>query len=204
MMNYRLCALFFRYIPLLLAWAITFGLQLLSLQLPLAYERHAILDGDWWRLVAGGWLHHNMAHLLMNLAALSLIWVLISRYRTQWCCLLLLGSQVLLADVALLVLSPGTEYYWGLSAALHGLFALTAMDLIWHRDTQGWWWLLGLLGKLVWDTFHADSWTSELIATRVHYQSHWFGAMSGVAVGLLLMGWQHIAKRGPKGSAHDA
>ncbi len=204
MMNYRLCALFFRYIPLLLAWAITFGLQLLSLQLPLAYERHAILDGDWWRLVTGGWLHHNMAHLLMNLAALSLIWVLISRYRTQWCCLLLLGSQVLLADVALLVLSPGTEYYWGLSAALHGLFALTAIDLIWHRDTQGWWWLLGLLGKLVWDTFHADSWTSELIATRVHYQSHWFGAMSGVAVGLLLMGWQHIAKCGPKGSAHDA
>ncbi len=203
-MNNRLCTTFVRFIPLLLASGITCGLQLLSTWLPLTYNRSAILAGDWWRLLTGGWLHHNMLHLLMNLAALSLIWVLISRYRTQWCCLLLLGGQVLLADVALLVMSPGTEYYWGLSAALHGLFALAAMDLIRHRDSQGWWWLLGLVGKLVWDTFHADSWTSELIATRVHYQSHWFGAMSGVGVGLLLMGWQRIAKRGPKDSAHDA
>ena len=201
-MNYRHSALLSRSIPLFLAWAITFGLQLLSLRLPLAYERHAILAGEWWRLITGGWLHHNTAHQLMNLVALSLIWVLISRYRTQWSCLLLLGSQVLLTDLALLMMSPGTEYYWGLSAALHGLFALTAMDLVRHRDAQGWWWLLGLAGKLVWDTFHTDSWTSELIATRVHYQSHWFGAMSGVAVGLLLIGGQHIAKRGPKGSAH--
>lgn len=200
----RLFATFIRYTPLFLAGALTFGLQLLSLRLPLAYERHAILGGDWWRLVTGGWLHHNMTHQLMNLAALTLIWGLISRYRTQWGCLLLLSCQVLLVDVALLVMSPGTEYYWGLSAALHGLFALTAMDLIGHRDTQGWWWLLGLVGKLVWDTYHTDSWTSELIATRVHYQSHWFGALSGVAMGLLLMGWQQIAKRGPKSSTHDA
>ncbi len=184
-----------RYFPLVLACAVTLILQTLSsAEFPITYIRSAILAGDWWRLLFGGWIHHNLIHLVMNLLALCLIWALLSRYRTHWCCLLLLGCHVVMVDLALLAISPTTEYYWGLSGALHGLFALAALDLIVHREGQGWWWLLGLLAKLLWDSVQTDSWTSELIATRVHVGSHWLGAASGIIIGLLLISWQRWNK----------
>ena len=180
-----------RYFPLVLACVITLILQALSsAEFPIVYIRSAILAGEWWRLFFGGWIHHNLVHLVMNLLALCLIWLLLSRHRPPWCCLFLLSIQVVMVDLALLLFSPMTEYYWGLSGALHGLFALAAFDLIVQKEKQGWWWLLGLLAKLLWDSVHTDSWTSELIATRVHAESHWLGAVSGMVIGLLLVGWR--------------
>ena len=34
----------------------------------LAYRRELILEGQWWRLLSGNFLHTNIWHLAMNLA----------------------------------------------------------------------------------------------------------------------------------------
>lgn len=163
--------------------------QLVASALPLAYDRMAILQGEWWRLLTGGWLHHNLNHLLMNLLAWGLIYLLLPQrlagYRSVWVLIL----QVALVDTFLFALVPATHFYWGLSGALHGLFAICALLMIQQRERQGWWWLLGLFVKLGWDLVRTDSLTTELIGTRVHVESHVIGAISGVLTGLLLLLW---------------
>ena len=37
---------------------------------PLLYERAALLDGAWWRLWTGHWVHFSMSHLAWNVAVL--------------------------------------------------------------------------------------------------------------------------------------
>ncbi len=171
--------------------------QLVAAALPLAYDRVAILQGEWWRLLTGGWLHHNLNHLLMNLLAWGLIYLLLPQrlagYRSVWVLIL----QVALVDTFLLVLVPTTHFYWGLSGAFHGLFAIGALLMIQQRDRQGWWWLLGLLAKLGWDLLRTDSLTTELIGTRVHVESHIIGAISGVLTGLLLLLWYRRGAKEP-------
>ena len=171
--------------------------QLIAGSVPLAYDRTAILQGEWWRLITGGWLHHNLNHLLMNLAAWIFICLLLPQrlagYRSVW----LLMLQVALVDTFLFALLPTTHYYWGLSGALHGLFAISALLMIQERERQGWWWLLGLFAKLGWDLWRTDSVTTELIGTRVHVESHVIGAISGILTGLLLLLWYRRAAKEP-------
>lgn len=171
--------------------------QLVAAALPLAYDRIAILQGEWWRLLTGGWLHHNLNHLLMNLLAWGLIYLLLPQrltgYRSVW----VLSLQVVLVDTFLFALVPATHFYWGLSGALHGLFAICALLMIQQREPQGWWWLLGLFVKLGWDLLRTDSLTTELIGTRVHVESHIIGAISGVLTGLLLLLWYRRGTKEP-------
>jgi len=39
----------------------------------LRYQRGAILDGQWWRLISGNLVHLGWSHLLLNLAGLILV-----------------------------------------------------------------------------------------------------------------------------------
>jgi len=171
--------------------------QFVAAALPLAYDRIAILQVEWWRLLTGGWLHHNLNHLLMNLLAWGLIYLLLPQrlagYRSVWILIL----QVALVDIFLFALVPASHFYWGLSGALHGLFAICALFMIQEQERQGWWWLLGLFVKLGWDLLRTDSLTTELIGTRVHVESHVIGAISGVLTGLLLLLWHRRGTKKP-------
>lgn len=171
--------------------------QLVAVALPLAYDRIAILQGEWWRLITGGWLHHNLNHLLMNLLAWGLIYLLLPQRLAGYRSVGLLILQVVLVDAFLFALVPATHFYWGLSGALHGLFAICALLMIQQRECQGWWWLLGLFVKLGWDLLRTDSVTTELIGTRVHVESHVIGAVSGVLTGLLLLLWYRRGAKEP-------
>ncbi|HEX7718277.1 MAG TPA: rhomboid family intramembrane serine protease, partial [Woeseiaceae bacterium] len=45
----------------------------------LRFERTAIADGEPWRLVTGHFVHLGAAHMLMNAAALLLLWLLVGK-----------------------------------------------------------------------------------------------------------------------------
>ena len=56
----------------------------------LRYERGAVLDGEWWRLLTGHLVHADAAHLAWNLAGAALVWWLFgAEYgRAEWAAIL--------------------------------------------------------------------------------------------------------------------
>lgn len=111
-----------------------------AVQLPLVYERGAILHGDIWRLWTGHLTHLSLSHLVWNLIVFlpAGIWAeRISPVRTRW--LLLLAPGVI--GAALLGLVPALEYYAGLSGLAAAVVALLAMIQLQRNHRDRWWWL---------------------------------------------------------------
>ncbi|MCZ6856122.1 MAG: rhombosortase [Gammaproteobacteria bacterium] len=86
----------------------------------LEFDRLAILDGEWWRLLTGHLTHFGWWHLTTNLIYLGALVFLISRLTVRgW-----LGYTVFAAVVvplALLAEPESLEQYRGISALLYGL-----------------------------------------------------------------------------------
>ncbi len=93
----------------------------------LRYERAAIADGEYWRLLSGHIAHLGFRHLLLNLAGLALVWLLVGRrYRTRhW--ILVAAISVLLMDAGFWFVDAGMRWYVGLSGLLHGLLLAGAI-----------------------------------------------------------------------------
>ena len=93
----------------------------------LRYDRAAIADGEYWRLVSGHIAHLGFRHLLLNLAGLALVWLLVGRrYRTRhW--ILVAAISVLLMDAGFWFVDAGMRWYVGLSGLLHGLLLAGAI-----------------------------------------------------------------------------
>lgn len=182
-----------RYRELLICIALTLLAQGLMPYLPLEYQRTAIINGQIWRLISGGWLHHNLPHMAMNLLALLLIWENLPSRLTPYWRPYLLALLVLCVDIGIWLWVPTTEYYWGLSGALHGLFAFGAWCWLPARPRLTILWLVGLAIKLCWDHWRTDDTTAALIGTAVHTPSHLIGSGAGIALGLLWWYWQRRA-----------
>lgn len=93
------------------------------------FDRNAILDGEWWRLLSGHWVHSDTAHLAWNIGALIVLGWLIERTSRR---LLLIALLAGMATVSLGVwlLLPGLDYYCGLSGVLNTLL-LVALHRLW-------------------------------------------------------------------------
>jgi rhomboid family GlyGly-CTERM serine protease len=156
----------------------------------LAWDRAAIAGGQWWRAVTGQFVHLGSVHAAGNLAGLALIvWLFRSDFTpAAW----LTATAASMAGVAvgLQWLSPGVDWYAGLSGALHGILAAGAV--IWSRRGRGVGWLLaaGLAGKLVVEVAFGPSAASQwMTGGPVLVAAHVWGAAGGLAWGLLWGGY---------------
>ncbi len=89
----------------------------------LEYRRAAVLSGQWWRLVTGHFTHTSPINLAWNLGAflaLGAVCEAADRARFR----LALTVSVVAIPLALVVLSPATAAYRGLSGAASSFFAL--------------------------------------------------------------------------------
>jgi membrane associated rhomboid family serine protease len=82
-----------------------------------------VAEGEWWRLVTGGFLHAGLLHLGLNMLAL---WILGSQLepaigRTRFA--LVYGASLLAASLGVMILSPH-DVTVGASGAIFGLFGL--------------------------------------------------------------------------------
>ena len=93
----------------------------------LRYDRVALADGEYWRLLSGHLVHLGYPHLLLNLVGLLLVWLLVGRlYSTpQW--LLVAVVSVLAMDAGFWFLDPDMRWYVGLSGMLHGVLLAGAI-----------------------------------------------------------------------------
>ena len=142
----------------------------------LYYERTKLAQGELWRLVTGHFIHSNAAHLWLNLIGLWL-WVLLQppMLRTQR----LLSLSILLGGMISILFwltLPKLQWYVGFSGILYSLFGAWVGYLLYTREYL-WGGVIGalLIGKTVWDAFHIDTLSQQLIGVPVIYQAHLYG-----------------------------
>jgi len=170
----------------LLVSVLCIGLYLAGLAMPfvdqlLAYQRSAITQGQWWRLVTGNLLHTNHWHLLMNLTGLWIVLFLHHfHYQLKGVSLLFL-LLCLLEGLGLYLGYPQLLGYVGLSGMLHGLFAYGALMDIQHKLKSGYLLLLGVIFKVTHEQFYgASEDVTVMIGARVATEAHLVGMICGI------------------------
>lgn len=148
----------------------------------------ARLASEPWRLATGHFVHLGWSHLALNLAALGVVWALFGNAlpARQWLATILVCAAGV--SLGLLCLSPGLDWYVGLSGMLHGLLAAAAVrQLLRRRDFFDAVLLLGLAAKLGWEQWAGgDPGSARLIGGAVVVDAHLYGALTGAAWGWFL------------------
>lgn len=97
----------------------------------LYFDKAAILQGEWWRLVTGHFMHADNEHLLWNTLGLLILGALIEKYSVK-ALFLSLFSGVLCIDILLMSSFCELEIYCGLSGTLNSLLVLA----LWYEWKQ--------------------------------------------------------------------
>lgn len=171
------------------------ALELLGLGDALEYRR-ALLRSEPWRLLTGHFVHLSLVHAVLNAVALLLIGRLFSdRVRMVELVAVLLVSSILIS-LAFLAMMPQLLWYRGLSGALHAVFF--AGSLVWLTQARGRGRYLpaaalaaGALKVLLEQPWDSSYPMREWLGGAVVPQAHLFGALAGVAAGLLLARRRH-------------
>jgi rhomboid family GlyGly-CTERM serine protease len=133
-------------------------------RLLLRYDRGALMQGQWWRLLTAHVVHLGVRHAVLNALGLALMWALFARnYSPRAWLAIVLGAMAAI-DAGLWFADSTTQWYVGSSGALHGVMAAGALAHVRTGERDGWV-LAGLL------------------AVKLAYE-HWVGALplSGGAV----------------------
>jgi rhomboid family GlyGly-CTERM serine protease len=154
----------------------------------LRYERIAVLQGQWWRLVTGHLVHSDAVHLAWNVLGIVIVWGLFAReYRLRdWGVILLVSTAAV--GAGFLAFEPQLDWYVGFSGVLHG--AMAAGLVAWLRTARDP--LTALVtvlfaAKLAWEHTHgALPFTSATLSLPVIHQAHTYGAIGGLAAALLI------------------
>ena len=165
------------------------GLFAAALMPLLRYDRLALANHEWWRLVSAHLVHFDLQHGVLNAAALVLTAWIVGRRTAiaEW--LLLAVGSLIAVDLGLYWLSPDIGWYVGASGLLHGLFAGGALILALRgRDVMGGVMLLLLAGKLAYE--HLSVGTSLFMdgaGFAVVTDAHLYCAVGGLvsALGIL-------------------
>lgn len=114
----------------------------------LRYERGAIGQGEWWRLLTGHWVHLGLRHLLPDAAGLLLLWALYARELRPAAWLLVAACATAAIDAGLWWGEPGVQWYVGISGLLHAAWAAGAAAQAVRGQRAGWLMLALLASKL--------------------------------------------------------
>lgn len=105
----------------------------------LVYDRGAIIDGEWWRLWTGNFVHFGWVHFAADTGLWFLIgWALVYRYR-WWLNAGWLVLMPLAVTLSVFGFDPGMMRYGGLSGANVGLLVMLAF-LGWQQSWRDWFW----------------------------------------------------------------
>jgi len=151
----------------------------------LRYERAAIGDGEWWRLLTGHFVHLDAWHAVLNAAAFAVLWQLFRRDYTRREWLIIAIASIAVIDAGLWMLDPQVEWYVGASGALHGIAAAAAASHIRQRRREGWVLAALLVAKLAY-----EQWRGALPFTAgmpVIVDAHLYGAIGGALAALAIL-----------------
>ena len=175
------------------AFAVLLGLLCIALQgaglgETLRYDRVAIGDGAWWRLLSGNLVHLGIAHLAMNLAGLALVVALVwGQFDwAEWATLTVFSSLVV--GLGLYLLNPEVGWYVGFSGTLHGLIVAGCLGDLRHYPRSAALLLALVIAKLLWEQLAGALPGSEATAGgRVVVDAHLYGAVGGALLAPALL-----------------
>ena len=145
----------------------------------LEWQRSAIAEGQWGRLLSAHFAHLDAHHLLFNLLGLVLVVELLMDDWSGRELLTLILASALGTSLLLWFCEPQVQWYAGLSGLLHGLWAGAALQgCISRRSTLHAVALLALVVKLGWLNHGAGAMPVLPIA-------HVYGAASGIMWALM-------------------
>jgi rhomboid family GlyGly-CTERM serine protease len=145
------------------------------------YQYQLISQGELWRIFTGHFLHTNGIHLLLNLAALILLWALHGHFYNLKNYSLLFITSALICSAGLFYFSPEIHQYVGLSGVLHGIFVFGAILDIRYKDKTGYLLFIGVWLKIAHEQFYgASKQVSTLIDANVAIDAHLWGAVGGL------------------------
>lgn len=177
-------------------WGVPFALAASSLLLEaggdvaragLRFDRAGIAAGEWWRLLGGHLVHLSPPHMLLNVAALLLLWWLVGSSLTVAGWSLVIAASLACIDLGLWFLDPGLSWYVGLSGLLHGLFAAGLVSRFGSAPVESL--VLGTLlaAKLLFEQIAGPLPGSEASAGgAVVVNAHLYGAGGGIVAALAL------------------
>lgn len=145
------------------------------------YQYQLISQGELWRTFTGHFFHTNGMHLLLNLAALVLLWALHGHFYNVKIYSLLFITSALICSAGMFYFSPEIHQYVGLSGVLHGIFVFGAVMDIRHKDKTGYLLFIGVWLKIAHEQFYgASEQVSTLINANVAIDAHLWGAVGGL------------------------
>lgn len=158
----------------------------------LAWDRTAILSGQWWRIITGNLTHSNYMHMIMNLAGLIVLVFLHHSYYKGAHVLFMIW--VMMLAIGIVMFFTPFSWYVGLSGVLYGLLVWGAIKDIQCKVPLGWLLLIAVFGKLIFDTYYQDNaLTVRIIEVSLAYQAHWTGALVGLLFALYAKNWPKSA-----------
>jgi rhomboid family GlyGly-CTERM serine protease len=154
----------------------------------LVFDRVAIGDGQWWRLISGHWVHSDAPHALWNISALAVLSALLEP-ALRWRLLAALLAGMLAVDAWLWWGLPGMQRYCGLSGILNAVLAAGVIAL-WRETRDP---LVGLVGFGAVVKVVAEMTLGQALFTHTAWASvptaHAAGLLAGAAAELLA-GWK--------------
>lgn len=148
------------------------------------YDRLAISQGEWWRLISGHWVHSDLQHAVWDIGALFLLGLLFeSRLKQDLFSALALGTLGI--DLWLGYVEPSLTYYCGLSGILNSLLALGLIRW-WQQEQHPLIWMTGLgaVLKIAWELAAGEAVLTSTVWPSVP-EVHAVGLACGLLFGLL-------------------
>lgn len=159
------------------------------------YHRELIIAGEKWRLLTGHFLHTNGFHLLLNLAALIMLWVLHGRFYTIKNYSMLFIFCAVTTSLGVFYGNPTLIQYVGLSGVLHGVFVFGAMMDINAKDKTGYLLFIGVWLKIAHEQYYgASNDVSDLIEASVAIDAHLWGAIGGLIYSCVYLVLKHLKR----------
>ncbi len=154
--------------------------------LRLRYDRAAIASGEFLRLVSGHAVHLSVAHYLLNVAGLLVVWYLVGAAFSTRIWAVIIASSIAAMDAGFWFLMPTLDWYVGLSGLLHGILAAGIAGIWRTRRTEALILAALMLAKFIHEALIGPLPGSEGTAGGdVVTEAHLLGAIGGFAAGLL-------------------
>lgn len=147
----------------------------------LRYDRIAIAESEWWRLISGHFVHLGVAHWMLNSAGLVLVWLLVGHQYDALRWSFILDVLLVVIGLGFWFVDTNLAWYVGLSGILHGMLIAGVIPALRTVPVESAIVCFAVGAKLVYEQFAGPVPGSESSAGgNVVVNAHLYGAIGGV------------------------